>query len=61
MKKHVSAVALLALGAGLALASGASLAEAAWLANHAAARSVARFGPATVSPSELRAATETAQ
>jgi D-beta-D-heptose 7-phosphate kinase/D-beta-D-heptose 1-phosphate adenosyltransferase len=45
----------------MALASGASLPEAAWLANHAAARSVARFGPATVSPSELRAAAETAR
>lgn len=45
----------------MALASGATLPEAAWLANHAAARSVARFGPATVSPQELRTAVGTAR
>jgi D-beta-D-heptose 7-phosphate kinase/D-beta-D-heptose 1-phosphate adenosyltransferase len=37
----------------LALAAGANAAEAASLANHAAGISVARFGPATVSPAEL--------
>ena len=40
----------------LALAAGASMAEAAVLANHAAGVVVAKFGPATVSPQELRAA-----
>jgi len=40
----------------LALAAGASLAEAAVLANHAAGIVVAKFGPATVTPDELRAA-----
>ncbi len=37
----------------LALAAGATMAEAAWLANQAAGISVGKFGPATVSPSEL--------
>ena len=37
----------------LALAAGATLTEAATLANYAAGLSVARFGPATVSPDEL--------
>ena len=39
----------------LALAAGASIAEAAVLANHAAGIVVGRFGPATVTPDELRA------
>jgi D-beta-D-heptose 7-phosphate kinase/D-beta-D-heptose 1-phosphate adenosyltransferase len=39
----------------MALAAGASLADAARLANHAAGRSVAKFGPATVSCDELKA------
>jgi len=39
----------------LALAAGATLAEAAVLANHAAGIVVGKFGPATVSPDELRA------
>ena len=37
----------------VALAAGATLAEAAWLANQAAAISVGRFGPATVTAGEL--------
>jgi D-beta-D-heptose 7-phosphate kinase/D-beta-D-heptose 1-phosphate adenosyltransferase len=37
----------------LALAAGATLSEAAILANHAAGIVVGRFGPATVTPSEL--------
>ena len=37
----------------LSLAAGATLAEAAWLANRAAAIVVGKFGPATVTPSEL--------
>lgn len=40
----------------LALAAGATLPEAAALANHAAGVSVSKFGPATVSRAELRAA-----
>lgn len=40
----------------LALAAGATLPEAATLANHAAGVSVSKFGPATVSRAELRAA-----
>jgi len=40
----------------LALAAGATLSEAAWLANHAAGLVVGRFGPATVTPDELREA-----
>jgi len=40
----------------LALAAGATLAEAAVLANYAAGVAVGKFGPATVSPDELRAA-----
>lgn len=40
----------------LALAAGATLAEAAVLANHAAGIVVGKFGPATVTPDELRAA-----
>jgi rfaE bifunctional protein kinase chain/domain len=40
----------------LALAAGATLGEAAVLANHAAGVVVAKFGPATVTPDELRAA-----
>jgi rfaE bifunctional protein kinase chain/domain len=40
---------------GLALAAGATSAEAAILANHAAGVSVGKFGPATVTPDELRA------
>jgi D-beta-D-heptose 7-phosphate kinase/D-beta-D-heptose 1-phosphate adenosyltransferase len=43
----------------LALAAGASLAEAAVLANHAAGIVVGKFGPATVTPDELRAALNT--
>ncbi len=39
----------------LALAAGASLAEAAVIANHAAGIVVGKFGPATVTPDELRA------
>jgi D-beta-D-heptose 7-phosphate kinase/D-beta-D-heptose 1-phosphate adenosyltransferase len=39
----------------LALAAGASLAEAAVLANYAAGIVVGKFGPATVTPDELRA------
>ena len=39
----------------LALAAGATMAEAAVLANHAAAIVVGKFGPATVTPDELRA------
>ena len=39
----------------LALAVGATLSEAAVLANHAAGIKVAKFGPATVTPDELRA------
>ena len=39
----------------LALAAGATLAEAAALANHAAGIVVGRFGPATVTASELAA------
>jgi D-beta-D-heptose 7-phosphate kinase/D-beta-D-heptose 1-phosphate adenosyltransferase len=42
-------IATLALG----LAAGASLAEAAELANHAAGVVVGKFGPATVSATEL--------
>jgi D-beta-D-heptose 7-phosphate kinase/D-beta-D-heptose 1-phosphate adenosyltransferase len=38
---------------GLALAAGATLAEAARLANEAAGISVAKFGPAVVTPNEL--------
>lgn len=45
-------IATLALG----LASGAPLADAARLANHAAGIVVGKFGPATVSPDELRRA-----
>jgi D-beta-D-heptose 7-phosphate kinase/D-beta-D-heptose 1-phosphate adenosyltransferase len=41
---------------GLGLAAGASLADAARLANQAAGIVVAKFGPATVTPAELRAA-----
>ncbi|MGE5357775.1 MAG: D-glycero-beta-D-manno-heptose-7-phosphate kinase [Bacteroidales bacterium] len=37
----------------LALGAGASIAQAAWLANHAAGVVVAKFGPATVTPTEL--------
>jgi D-beta-D-heptose 7-phosphate kinase/D-beta-D-heptose 1-phosphate adenosyltransferase len=37
----------------LALAAGATMAEAAILANHAAGIVVGKFGPATVTPSEL--------
>ena len=37
----------------LSLAAGATLAEAAWLANQAAAIVVGKFGPATVTPTEL--------
>ena len=40
----------------LALAAGASFVEAAVLANHAAGIVVGKFGPATVTPDELRAA-----
>ena len=40
----------------LALAAGASLAEAAVVANHAAGLVIGKFGPATVTPDELRAA-----
>jgi len=40
----------------LALAAGATIAEAAVLANHAAGIVVGKFGPATVTPAELRAA-----
>jgi D-beta-D-heptose 7-phosphate kinase/D-beta-D-heptose 1-phosphate adenosyltransferase len=40
----------------LALAAGASLGEAAVLANYAAGIVVGKFGPATVTPDELRAA-----
>jgi rfaE bifunctional protein kinase chain/domain len=43
----------------LALASGATSTEAAWLANHAAGVVVGRFGPATLSASELLQACET--
>ena len=43
----------------LALAAGATLAEAARLANEAAGISVAKFGPAVVSPSELLRAIDT--
>jgi D-glycero-beta-D-manno-heptose-7-phosphate kinase len=43
----------------LSLAAGATLAEAAWLANQAAAIVVAKFGPATVTPSELLEGVET--
>jgi D-glycero-beta-D-manno-heptose-7-phosphate kinase len=39
----------------LAIAAGATLAEAAVLANHAAGMVVGKFGPATVTPDELRA------
>jgi D-glycero-beta-D-manno-heptose-7-phosphate kinase len=39
----------------LAIAAGATLAEAAVLANHAAGIVVGKFGPATVTPDELRA------
>ena len=39
----------------LAMAAGATLAEAAMLANHAAGIVVGKFGPATVTPDELRA------
>ena len=39
----------------LAIAAGATLAEAAVLANHAAGLVVGKFGPATVTPDELRA------
>ncbi len=39
----------------LALAAGAALAEAAVIANHAAGLVVGKFGPATVTPSELLA------
>lgn len=39
----------------LALAAGATIAEGAVLANHAAAIVVGKFGPATVTPDELRA------
>ncbi|MCC7008763.1 MAG: D-glycero-beta-D-manno-heptose-7-phosphate kinase [Acidobacteria bacterium] len=42
---------------GLALAAGAALADAAHLANIAAGLVVARFGPASVTPEELSAAT----
>jgi D-beta-D-heptose 7-phosphate kinase/D-beta-D-heptose 1-phosphate adenosyltransferase len=42
----------------LALAAGATLAEAARLANEAAGIAVAKFGPATVTPTELLAALE---
>ena len=38
----------------LALAAGASMTEAAMLANHAAGIVVGKFGPATVTPQELR-------
>ena len=38
----------------LALAAGATMTEAAILANHAAGIVVAKFGPATVTPNELR-------
>src|SRR5579864_2371727 len=38
----------------LAMAAGATVAEAAVLANHAAGLVVGRFGPATVTPDELR-------
>jgi D-beta-D-heptose 7-phosphate kinase/D-beta-D-heptose 1-phosphate adenosyltransferase len=38
----------------VALAAGATLIEAAIVANHAAAIAVGKFGPATVSPDELR-------
>jgi len=41
----------------LALAAGATMAEAAVLANHAAGIVVGKFGPATVTPAELREAT----
>jgi D-beta-D-heptose 7-phosphate kinase/D-beta-D-heptose 1-phosphate adenosyltransferase len=40
----------------LALAAGATMTEAAVLANHAAGIVVGKFGPATVTPTELRAA-----
>jgi rfaE bifunctional protein kinase chain/domain len=40
----------------LSLAAGATLAEAAWIANQAAAIVVGKFGPATVTPQELLAA-----
>jgi D-beta-D-heptose 7-phosphate kinase/D-beta-D-heptose 1-phosphate adenosyltransferase len=49
-----TAIATLALG----LAAGAELRDACILANHAAGVSVARFGPATVSPEELTSAVE---
>ena len=39
----------------LALAAGATMAEAAVIANHAAGIVVGKFGPATVTPDELRA------
>jgi len=42
----------------LAMAAGATLAEAAMLANHAAGIVVGKFGPATVTPDELRAAVQ---
>ena len=45
---------------GLALAAGATMGEAAGLANEAAGLSVARFGPATISVSELLEAIERA-
>ena len=41
----------------LALAAGATSAEAAWLANHAAGVVVGKFGPATVTTTELLEAT----
>jgi D-beta-D-heptose 7-phosphate kinase/D-beta-D-heptose 1-phosphate adenosyltransferase len=47
-------IATLALG----LAAGAPLADAARLANHAAGVVVGKFGPATVSPDELRTAVQ---
>jgi D-beta-D-heptose 7-phosphate kinase/D-beta-D-heptose 1-phosphate adenosyltransferase len=45
----------------LALAAGATLAEAARLANDAAGISVAKFGPAVVTPAELLAAFDSRQ
>jgi D-glycero-beta-D-manno-heptose-7-phosphate kinase len=49
-----TAIATLALG----LAAGADVRDACILANHAAGVSVAKFGPATVTPEELAAAIE---
>ena len=42
----------------LALAAGATSTEAAWLANHAAGVVVGKFGPATLSASELLGAVQ---